>query len=241
MKNAGILITFLVLSTVLGCTYPMADLGLYKLNDSPKKSFADSIVSFEVVSQTSLRTCLECHSGGSHSMRTAESVLAQKKEILDSVYSGQMPPKTSAYPQLTACEKMILETWMEDQSANRSGSLRVNQLSACGNLEAPKPTPKTDFATLPLTFENLKSEILAKKCYSCHTSESHGYEYKLENLDSIIDYELVKAGAPDESSIYNVLIPGRTDSFMPKPSSGRAPLTPEEVDFVKRWIEAGAK
>ena len=217
----------------------MEQLGLYNPRTVLKPSFSDSIVSFEVVQQTSLRTCLECHTGGSHSMSTPQKVLAQKTEILESIFTGQMPPKTSAYPQLNNCEKQILETWFDDQSANRSASLRVNQLSACGNVEAPKPIPKTDFKTLPLTFENLKTEILAKKCYSCHTSDSRGYEYKLENLEAIKDYELVMA-TPDESPLYNVLIPGRTDSFMPKPSSGRAPLTEEEVDFVKRWIEAGA-
>ncbi|MNL74902.1 hypothetical protein D3C87_2006160 [compost metagenome] len=44
----------------------------------------------------------------------------------------------------------------------------------------------------------------------------------------------------EESLLYNVLIQGRAKYFMPRENSGREPLTPEEIDYVKRWIEAGA-
>jgi len=217
----------------------MEELGLFNKDKAIQKSFGDSLISFDVVTQTSLKNCLKCHSTGNHAMRNPEQVLAQKKDILESIHSDKMPPKTSGYPALSACDKMILETWMDDQTQSRQSPLKVNELSACGNIEAPRAEPKTDFKTLPLSFDNFKNEILAKKCYSCHTDEHPGYETDLVDLQDIKDRDMIGATAED-SLLYNVLIQGRSKYFMPREGSGREPLTAEEIDYVKRWIDAGA-
>ncbi|MNL49552.1 hypothetical protein D3C87_1724960 [compost metagenome] len=53
------------------------------------------------------------------------------------------------------------------------------------------------------------------------------------------DNELILATA-DESLLYQVTVPGRVKYFMPPKDKGIAPLTEEEQDYLKRWIEAGA-
>ncbi|WP_295900589.1 c-type cytochrome [uncultured Bdellovibrio sp.] len=229
--------------TLTGCSYALEEVGLFKTSDGLPKvgafQFADQKVSFEVVASVSMRTCLECHATGNRSMNTAEKVLAQKDSILGAVNKESMPPRSSGYKPLTACEKQILETWIEDQTHNRIEVQKVKDLPACAGLEAPKAKPKTDFKTLELSFENLKTEILAPKCLSCHTTET-AKKTVLEDLEHINAKELIKETAED-SLLYKIVVPGMYKRFMPPTRTGIAPLTADELDYLKRWIDSGAK
>lgn len=242
MKNG--LWAFLISSLVVlsGCSYAMEELGVFKTTDGLPKvgalQFAEQKISFDVLKATALSTCLECHTGGNRSMNTPEKVLAQKEAILNAVHKDSMPPRASGYKPLGACDKQILETWIDDQTHGRKDSPRVKDLAACTDAEAPKTKPKTDFKTLPLSFDNLKTAILAPKCLSCHTTET-AKRTILEDMDHIRQKELVKEKAED-SVLYQIVVPGMNKRFMPPARSGIPALNAEELDYLKRWIEAGA-
>lgn len=229
--------------TLTGCSYALEEVGLFKTSDSLPRigafQFADQKISFEVVTSFSMRTCMECHATGNRSMNTAEKVLAQKDSILGAINKESMPPRSGGYKPLTACEKQILETWIDDQLHNRLEVQKVKDLPACAGAEAPKAKPKTDFKTLEVSFENLKTEILEPKCLSCHTTET-AKKTVLEDVAHINEKGLLKEKAED-SILYQITVPGMYKRFMPPTRTGIAPLTADELDYMKRWIESGAR
>ncbi len=235
---------FIFLSLMISaCSYPMEQLGFFKTSVLGKIStlsqFGDKNVDFSVVKSTALSTCLECHSAGKRAMATEELAFEQRTEILETIRNGSMPPKASGYQSMSECDRKILETWIDDKTQGRAPAVKVRELSACGNIQAPIQKPKIDFAVLELNFENVKREIIAPKCLSCHAKDSDGYQYALEDLQNIKDNDLI-AGTADESDLYNVLIPGRKKYFMPPKKSGIPALSVDEADFIKRWIDSGA-
>lgn len=244
MENVARIVTIcLVTSVLFACSYPLAELGLIKSGKEIKvfdlQAFSNKKIDFDLVKSVPLRTCLECHTTGSRSMDSAEKVLKLKGDILESIHKNSMPPKSSGYAPLSDCEKKILETWIEDQEQGRASGVLVKDIPACADAKAPVAKPKTDFKNLELSFENLQKEILAPKCLSCHATDSPGYQYALDDLQRMKDNELIMATA-DESLLYQVTVPGRVKYFMPPKNKGIPPLTEEEQDYLKRWIEAGA-
>ncbi|KHD88141.1 MAG: hypothetical protein OM95_10210 [Bdellovibrio sp. ArHS] len=247
MKKAVLIImsAFMGLS-LTGCSYALEELGVFKTDGSgiPRvgsfEAFRDQPISFEVVKSTSLRTCQECHASGNRAMDTADKVLAQKDSILAAVHKESMPPRSAGYKPLDACEKQILETWVDDQMHERTEVQKVKDLATCANAQAPREKPPTDFKTLELSFENLKTEIFNAKCLVCHSKET-ARRTVLDDLDLIKAKGLIKESAT-ESILYQIVVPGMYKRFMP-PQNGKTsikPLTAEETDYLKRWIEAGA-
>lgn len=244
-----LLMSFAVVGILSGCSYGMEEVGLFKTGPDglPRlgvAEFADQKISFEVVKSVSLKSCLQCHTSGGNSMNTPEKVIALQDRILEQINLGTMPPRSSGYKELTACEAKILETWLEDQKHNRVTEQKVKDLSACAGLQAPKEKPATDFKNLELSFANLKQEIFAPKCLSCHSAEK-AKKTNLEDLAHINERELIKEKAED-SILYKIVVAPGIDTpkgkrFMPPTRSGMPAMTADEIDYLKRWIEAGAK
>lgn len=145
MTNSKLLTIAIFLGALSGCSYALEEVGLFKtgtpqLDLLDVGTFAESRITFDLVKSSSLKTCQTCHSA---EMDTAEKVLVQRADILAEVQSEEMPPRSRGFQPLTACEKAILETWIEDQIQGRTEILRVKDLAACGgtDLESPKPTP----------------------------------------------------------------------------------------------------
>lgn len=84
------------------------------------------------------------------------------------------------------------------------------------------------------------SEIFEAKCLDCHGPElprpkgKFGYVLDLKRVAENPDY--VERGHPDKSEIYKMVL----HDDMPGEDANVPPLTPEEKDVVKRWIELGA-
>lgn len=242
MKKLGLLSTIFCVFALTGCSYTLGELGIYKDGKVPKINLAqmsEMDLNFETVKKIALANCMECHTTGSNSLDTPEKLMEHQAKVLASVHERTMPPKSSGYKYLNECETKILETWIEDRLQNRSTVSKVKDIPACAGAKPPEAKPKTDFATLELSFENLQKEILAPKCLSCHATDSPGYQYALDDLQRMKDNELILATA-DESLLYQVTIPGRVKYFMPPKKSGLQALTDDERDYLKRWIEAGA-
>lgn len=83
-------------------------------------------------------------------------------------------------------------------------------------------------------------EIFEAKCLDCHGPElprpkgKFGYVLDLKRMADNPDY--VTRGDPEKSDLYQMVF---TDD-MPGEDANVPPLTPEEKEIVKRWIELGA-
>ncbi len=89
--------------------------------------------------------------------------------------------------------------------------------------------------------------ILEKHCKACHTPGQSGYVvsgFDLENYDSLMKGTtygpVVLPGDPLTSALV-MLIEGRADPSLKMPHGDAAPLTPDEVQTIRRWVEQGAK
>ena len=103
----------------------------------------------------------------------------------------------------------------------------------------------------PIDFANHVLPILEDRCFSCHQEpyDKNGrtiqpkaglalntYELVMKgNLDNTV----VTAGDVEDSYLHEVLTLDEDDDMFMPPKGG--PLTPEQIDIIKRWIEEGAK
>jgi len=83
--------------------------------------------------------------------------------------------------------------------------------------------------------------ILASKCFTCHgpDKESRQAKLRLDRRDSAIAAEALVPGNLKESELHYRIHSKDPDDVMPPPESNQS-LTPEEIDLLDQWIEAGA-
>ena len=80
--------------------------------------------------------------------------------------------------------------------------------------------------------------IVEQHCETCHGENRAFAEFLLIQHPALIASRAVVPGNPNASSFYQRLLPNLpVHQRMPL---GRDPLTPEEIQIVRRWIEAGA-
>ncbi len=84
--------------------------------------------------------------------------------------------------------------------------------------------------------------ILASKCFACHgpDKESRQAKLRLDRRDSAIAAEALVPGNLKESELHYRIHSKDPDDVMPPPESNQS-LTPEEIDLLDQWIEAGAR
>ncbi len=89
--------------------------------------------------------------------------------------------------------------------------------------------------------------ILAEKCFPCHGADEHSREGDLrldteEALFGLLEdeehYAVVK-GDVEKSVVYQRLITTRKRKLMPPPKV-KKPMTKEEIELIRTWIEEGA-
>ena len=105
----------------------------------------------------------------------------------------------------------------------------------------------------PVKFETEVLPFLEKKCVECHSAPHEDKNGKMIKPKAGLRMDAawaIKAGSEDgavlvakksgESELFlRVTLPTDDDDFMP-PSGKGDPLTPEETDIFKRWIDEGA-
>lgn len=92
--------------------------------------------------------------------------------------------------------------------------------------------------------------ILSDRCFHCHGPDEHDRKKKLRlDLAQGDDgaYRVrkgvagIKPGSLKESSVWQRIITDDEDDVMPPTDAHKKPLTPEEKELIKRWIEEGAE
>ncbi|WP_340597017.1 hypothetical protein [Bdellovibrio sp. GT3] len=145
MKTWGLFLQTIVVTFALsGCGYALEEMGLFKAGEiilkTPKvNEFSESLIDYYVVSNTALKTCLDCHSSKAPILDSEAKVYEYREDIMATVETGDMPPQRKGYKPLTECELQILRSYF-DNKTNQRPPQRVKELSACADIPAPAPT-----------------------------------------------------------------------------------------------------
>ncbi|MBX3415352.1 MAG: hypothetical protein KF708_21900 [Pirellulales bacterium] len=98
-------------------------------------------------------------------------------------------------------------------------------------------------ASAEVSFRRDVAPVLVDRCLGCHGQQDAKGEYQLHNFESLLKEgysgsPVVTPGKADESELYLLVATDDADTRMPKEAD---PLTAEQVEAIKRWIDAGAK
>ncbi|WP_142700667.1 c-type cytochrome domain-containing protein [Bdellovibrio sp. ZAP7] len=154
MKTWVLLLQTAAISFALsGCGYAMEEMGLFKTGEiilkAPKvNEFSESLIDYYVVSKTSLKTCMDCHSSKAPILDTEERVYNVRDDIMATVEAGDMPPRRKGYEPLTACELKILQSYFDNKTNNRAAQ-RVKEIPECKSATKPTPAPTAEPTVTP--------------------------------------------------------------------------------------------
>jgi uncharacterized membrane protein len=106
---------------------------------------------------------------------------------------------------------------------------------------APSATPASAAAS---EFEARIRPIFEARCYECHGERKQKGKLRFDRLEGVFepreDGAVIVRGDPDQSVlIQRVTLPEDDEDHMPPKKSG-PPLSPEEIELLRRWIEGGA-
>jgi hypothetical protein len=94
----------------------------------------------------------------------------------------------------------------------------------------------------PIRFNRDIRPILSDRCYICHgpDQESRQADLRLDVRESALRNAVVP-GRSAESELIQRVASGDPDERMPPPNSNRKPLSAEEIERLRRWIDEGAE
>ena len=84
--------------------------------------------------------------------------------------------------------------------------------------------------------------ILSDKCFFCHGPDSKKREadLRLDVREVAVEADAIVPGKPDESEMIARILSTKPKEHMPPAKSKLAPLTPAEIEMLRRWIAEGA-
>lgn len=94
----------------------------------------------------------------------------------------------------------------------------------------------------PVNYSRDIKPLLSSRCYTCHGPDAGKRKAKLR-LD-VREQALTKAIKPGKSSdseLFARITAKEPTEIMPPPASKMSPLTAQEIDLIRRWIDEGAK
>jgi hypothetical protein len=100
----------------------------------PPPTGTDATISTDTVRTRSLAVCLNCHNGVTEppDLRTAQAVKNNATDIQFHVNNNLMPPPNSGFPLLDACQRELLNKWIELGTPDVS-TVKVTTLTNCPN------------------------------------------------------------------------------------------------------------
>lgn len=191
-------------------------------------------ISSDLVQKSVLGTCIQCH----NNFAEINNIRAGIKEIQSRISSDQMPPADRGFKPLDACLKSILQQWVSEGLPDQSQTL-VSNLVGC-NQGVPISQPETPILEMPITYETLRNRILEKRCLHCHNPQSEdpdAAEILLAPYEELVAHKNLLGENSSTSQFYKIV--SRTDDERMPPPVDSSPLPAEEIEFIKKWINAG--
>jgi WD40 repeat protein len=91
-------------------------------------------------------------------------------------------------------------------------------------------------------FQEQVAPILVHRCVACHGPKKASAHFRLDTFARLMSEsdsgKIIEPGKPDESPFLGLIVQDEPDGRMPKNAD---PLPKAEVEFLRRWIEQGAK
>jgi len=145
------------------------------------------------------------------------------------------------YPALLTCTLLAL-VWTADEGGSIThGSNYLTQYMPSGlrrwtGLRANAPPPESFYA------KHINS-ILDANCVACHGESKQSGGLRMDSYQLLMqggkDGPVIIAGSPEKSLLLQrVTLPPGHKEFMP--AEGKPPLRPEEIAWIKAWIQQGA-
>jgi len=91
-----------------------------------------------------------------------------------------------------------------------------------------------------ISFINDVAPIFKENCFACHDSKKRAGKYEMTAFDKLVDEEHIVPGKSADSELYQLLV-ATGERRMPPKKDNLAPLTKQQADIVKLWIDQGAK
>jgi uncharacterized membrane protein len=184
-------------------------------------------VSFADVYRTVLQPkCISCHgTSGGVSLETYASTKNFLGKIHDTVLIQRRMPLAPVAP-LTREELELVAAWVEAGGP---------EFPLNGDPVEPPPADPV----LQPNFPSIKELIVDRKCLQCHTPGKEAGRIPLTKLDEFINspLEIVIPGNAEESGFVLVLLENARKR-MPPPETGMAPVSPQEIEVIKEWINS---
>src|SRR5262245_14769961 len=138
----------------------------------------------------------------------------------------------------------------------KNGIMRVSETSRLASRH-PRPTMKRSWTCLPMLFvpflwgetkepappavdfNRQIRPILSEHCFACHGPDEKTRKAKLRLDTKEGIRRVVMAGKPDESDLVDRITESDVSRVMP-PRKFNKPLKAEQIDLLRRWVQAGA-
>ena len=144
------------------------------------------------------------------------------------------------YPALLVCMLPLL-LWTADQGGSLTyGSNYLTAYMPAGLKRLTllnTKSPATSFYAMHI------NPVFDSNCATCHGAAKSNGGLRLDSFDAVMkggkDGPVIVAGDPTESLLlHRVTLPPDHKQFMP--AEGRPPLRPEEITWIRAWIQQGA-
>lgn len=80
--------------------------------------------------------------------------------------------------------------------------------------------------------------LLERRCISCHNDRQRDGEFSLQTAKNALEEGYIQPGDSASSHLLHLITPKNGTAAMPKDAD---PLSAEEVQLIRKWIDAGAK
>ncbi|HEX7380265.1 MAG TPA: DUF1549 domain-containing protein, partial [Pirellulales bacterium] len=104
-----------------------------------------------------------------------------------------------------------------------------------------RPLKAVDAAVPPVNYSEQIKPLLADRCYACHGPDAAQRKADLDlHLREGAIIEAIVPGKAEQSPLIERIASHDPDERMPPPESKKPPLTAQEIELFKRWINEGA-
>ena len=242
MRGFYFTITFSFLMSIIVIALTSCNYNIIKGTQTPSgpSSFSENTtVDASVIQQSVLSSCTRCHAGNTNpNLSTFAAIVSQIDRVKAQVLSNQMPPASSGYAALTDCQKDILLEWIRLGTPDTSNS-KVTDLPACKQGLPSKPIEQP-ILELPLNYKTFAEKILQPRCLHCHNEKSgdlDASQYLLYPYSELIAHKKLFGSDSAHSKLYKIV--SRDDEERMPPPKDSAALASDELEFIRRWLDAG--
>lgn len=194
------------------------------------RQMMDSVSFIEVKNKVLIPKCISCHgNSGGVNLENYSAARSHLDAIAQSTLIKKTMPK-AGNEKLTPEEYLLLAAWVKAGGPE----------TPLNGTDVPPPAP---VEILKPEFTSIKKLIIDRKCLSCHKPGGEAPRVPLNTPEEMIDspLEIIIPGNADESGFIMTLDWENSTKPMPPKKSGITPVSAEEIEIIKQWINNGAK